>query len=145
MNKQQAQEQLDKLMIEAEKLKSIINNPDKTKEERFFELIQDLTPDWDKKIYPDSIFYFKGDKVWLDYNGKSGHLCIRYYGFYDVFEKEYGLNHQEIKDFLKDMLEGHFKWKGVTPYWLGLMNILQLEEHFKWKGVTPKYLYIKKT
>lgn len=38
MNKQQAREQFDKLMIESEKLKEIINSPDKTKEERFFEL-----------------------------------------------------------------------------------------------------------
>ena len=115
MNKQQAQEQLDKLMKEAEKLKSIINCPDKTKEERFFELIQGMTPKWDKKNFPDNIRYYKGDTHWIDYNEKSGYLWIRYDGFWNVFEEEYGLSYQDIRDFLKGMLEEHFKWKGVAP------------------------------
>lgn len=131
MNKKQAQEQLDKLMIEAEKLKSIINGPDKTKEERFYELIQGLSPRWDKGKYPESIFYFKENKFWLEYIEKCDYVWIRYYGFWDVFEKDYGLNHQETRDFLKEMVESHFKWKVITPIPRGNAYVIMLEEHFK--------------
>lgn len=131
MNKQQAQEQLEKLMTEAEKLKTIINGPDKTKEERFYKLIQGLILKEDKKEFPGNIFYFKGDKFWLEYNEKNRYVWVRYDGFWDVFEEDYGLGYQEIKDFLKGMLESHFKWEGVTP--ISLSNIFRdmLEEHFK--------------
>lgn len=115
MKKQQAQEQLNKLMIEADKLKEIINRPDKTKEERFFELIQGLTPKWDKNNYPNSIFYFKGDKFCLEYNEKNGYVWVRHDGFWEVFRNDYGLDCHEIRYFMKVMLEDHFKWKKVTP------------------------------
>lgn len=118
MNKQQAQEQFDKLMVEVEKLKTIINGPDKTKEDRFYELIQGLTPKWDKVNYPDSIFYFKGDKLMFEYNQKTEYVWVRYTDFWEIFEVEYKLDYQEVKYFLKGMLEKHFKWKRVTPVWV---------------------------
>lgn len=132
MNKR-VQEQFNKLMIEAEKLKSIINNQEKTKEEMFFELIQGLTAKWDKEEYPDSIFYFKGDISWFEYNEETRYVWVRYHGFWEVFEEEYRLDYQDAKDFLKDMLEEYFKWEGVTPDWACAEWGKELEEHFKCK------------
>src|SRR5690606_20353578 len=131
MNKQQAQEQLNKLMIEVEKLKYIINSHDKSKEEQFFELIQCLTPKWDKANYPDSIFYFKGDKLMFEYNQKIEYVWVRHTDFWRIFEVEYKLNDEEIRDFLKDMLEEHFKWQRVTPHIRFKRWGFWLEEHFK--------------
>lgn len=132
-DKQLAQEKLNKLIKEVEQLKAIINEPNKTKEERFFELIQGLTPKWDRKRYPTSIFYFKGDKFILKYNQKSRFVWVSYYSFWSIFEEEYNLNYQKVKEFLKGMLEEYFKWNRVVPHQVSRRTRTQLEEHFKWK------------
>lgn len=131
MKKQQAQEQFDKLMIEAEKLRSIIKDSDKAKEEKFFELIQNLTLKWDKANSPNSIFYFKEGKFWLEYDEKKCCVWIRYNGFWEVFEKVYKLNYYEIVDFMGVMLEEHFKWEGVTPEESPEQSAIMLEERWK--------------
>lgn len=104
---------------------------DKSKEEKFFELIQNLTLKEDKIHFPNSIFYFKEDKLWLEYNEKNGYVWIRYNGFWEVFGKDYGLNYQEAVDFMGVMLEEHFKWKGVIPIASLKDYIETLEEYLK--------------
>lgn len=98
----------------AKELRKIIEQPEKrTKEEAFIELINGCQIKIDKVKYPDSVFFFKNGEYYFEI-GKDNLWC-RYKYVWSVFESEFKLNHHEIKNFIEDMVEEHFKINGVTP------------------------------
>lgn len=116
MNKQDAIKQLAALEVEVKKLKDIINRPEKTKEERFWELIlQTSAIKIDKEAYPDSTFGFVNNTFLWEYNSKCKVLYLSYSSICSILEKEFDLNYNEIQQLIKEQVEEHFKVKGVTP------------------------------
>ena len=116
-----------------------LNKPVKpTAEQRFLQLCEGLTIKIDKEKYPNSIFFFKGNDFFFEYNSKSGSLWCSRNRVWSFLEKEYSLNYNEIESLIKDMLEKHFNLRGVTPSVLGSVYCIRLEKHFNLRGVTPK-------
>ena len=138
MNKQEALERLSALEAETKKLREIIEQPEqKSKQERFLELISGVTLKFDKSKYLNSTFGFRGDDFIFEYNSESKCLWLSYYKIWRVFEIEYNLKYDYIQSFIKGVVEEHFKFKGVTPVEFRYGNTFLVEEHFKFKGVTP--------
>ena len=115
---------------------------EKAKEKRFLELFQGLTMKSDIEKYPDSVFYFRDDKIILDI--RKHKLFVSYKDIWCVFEKELGMEHSEIQSFIKTMVEKHFKWVGLTPFADASKTYTAVEKHFKWVGLTPKQNGLKK-
>ena len=84
-------------------------------ETRFIELCNGFVIKVDEEKFIDYIFYFKDDASLFQYNLKTGHFWCSHQHYWSVFENEYGLNHTEIQEFTKDMVEKHFKTKELTP------------------------------
>lgn len=115
MNKQEAQQRIDTLRSEIDKLEKIINTPGKTAGERFWELVSGTTVRFNFETYPNRIFGFRDDEYVWEYDFKNNYLWLRYSTVWSVLEKEYDLDYSEIQSIVKNEVEEHFKRKGVTP------------------------------
>ena len=92
----------------------------------------------DLKTYPNSVFFFKEDKFWMEYNWKTKDLWCRWEGFWRVLGMENRWNYSEVQAFIKSQVEEHFKLKGITPGKIFPQTDFKVEEHFKLKGITPE-------
>lgn len=61
-----------------------------------------------KEKYPDSIFFFIGNKVVIECSKKYGHLNV-ILEILSFFNWEFGYGSQEVSDLIKVMLKKHFK------------------------------------
>ena len=110
----------------------------------FLNYIQGLEVKIDKKRYIDTVFYSKNGCCLFNYNEKNGYLYCKYNGFWSVFEREYHMSHQQIKTFIKNGVEEHFKFKVTTPAYAHFNRTRMVEEHFKIKVTTPGVDFIIK-
>jgi len=129
MTKKEALQRKEVLEKELQVLNTIISQPEKTKEQRFFELFNGLQLKFDFEKYRESLFFFRGDEVWLEYDLKDNHLWILYEKW-EVFENEYSMNYHEIQTFIKNMVERHFNLKGVEP------PICKHSTKNRWSGIS---------
>ena len=68
----------------------------------------------DEVKYPDAIFYLNNNKKVANYNSKSKHFWCNYDNFWLKFYLNNTFNYYVVNDLLNDMVEEHFKLKGVT-------------------------------
>lgn len=116
LTKKEVQDRLNNLLKEVEELQKIIAAPEKTKEERFLELIKgEYSVKYDPKAYPNSIFFFKDGKYFAEYDTKNRYLWLSYSKIWSVFKKEDGLSYSEIQSFVKNQVEKHFNLGNVIP------------------------------
>lgn len=95
---------------------SIKPEPEKTKEERFWELIlQTNQIKIDKGKYPDYTFGLINDQLLWEYDSKNRRLWLSTPQIWSVFESEYGMKYVEIQSFIKKQVEEYFKCKGIIP------------------------------
>jgi hypothetical protein len=89
--------------------------PQITPNELFLQLFDGCIVRFDRKNYPDYIFYFDKDGNYLaEYNSESNKFWVNYTKVWEVFQTEFSLNHNSTKDLLTKQVEDHFKFKGVT-------------------------------
>lgn len=98
-------------------------------EERFWELMNGCEIRTDFKQYPDSVFFFKGDRCWFELEKDT--LWCAYNPVWSVFEIEYGMKYEDIQRLVKNQVEQHFKMTGVTPRGLLEKYTRVVEQHFK--------------
>lgn len=91
----------------------------------------------DLKCYPTSIFFFKEDGFWMEYDWENKDLWCRWEGFWEVLEEENGWEYYEVQAFIENQVEEHFKVKGFTPFDSSGSKCARVEEHFEVKGITP--------
>jgi hypothetical protein len=111
-------------------------SPKQTPEELFLSMWEGCTVKIDKEKYPDSIFFFKGDQ-WM-FEIENSILWCRYDKVWGRLSDINGLDYKDTQSFIRNLMEKHFKMKGVTPYGLGGFVGGWMEKHFKMKGVTPE-------
>lgn len=73
-----------------------------------------------------------GNDCYMEQDGNNDRLWICDNKIWSNLKSEFGLNDQDIKDLIKNMVEEHFKMKVSTPN-IDRTNI----EHFKMKVSTP--------
>jgi hypothetical protein len=129
MNKQQAQQELDQLKKREAELMEILNKPERTPEQFFLEVMSSVNRIvFDKKEYPDSTFFFSGEKLILEI--EKSNTWLRYAEFWYVFQSEFSMEFNEIQYFIKNQLEKHFKIKDVTAGFPARHHSILLEKHF---------------
>jgi len=84
----------------------------------------------DLKRYPNSIFFFKGERLWMEYDRRYKKLWCRG-EFLEVLERKNKLDYLEVQAFIKGQVEQHFKLKGITLTKIGGEQFQQEEQHFK--------------
>jgi hypothetical protein len=70
---------------------------------------------------------------------KNGKLWVRYSLIWSVFESKFGLNHDQIRDFIKVLVETNLGWKGLTPLTPNIQQLAMVETNLGWKGLTPNF------
>ena len=145
MNKEQAQKEREALIDRIAELDKIIAEPAKTKEQRFWQIVNSITSvKVDKVKYPNSTFFFAGDMLLFEYNTKRQLLWCSYVYFWAIFKVEFGMEYAATQNWVKGMVEEHFKCKGVEPYNSLRLDCLLVWEHFKCKGVEPlEYVWVE--
>lgn len=80
----------------------------------FFE--QDLICKSDKEKCPNSIFYFKGDKLLLEINksGDSLKAWISHVEIWNPISEKFSLDYAQMQSLLKMTIEQHFKLRNVA-------------------------------
>ena len=109
---------MEKGKLELLKRLEVIENKllisEKTKEERFLELMSQQTSLRTSKICPESIFGYVGEKFLWEYNKKNRTLWLSYVFIWSVFKSEYYMYDYEIQQFTKSMVERAFDCKDLT-------------------------------
>lgn len=110
-----------------------------TKKQRFKEFLQGLEIKINLKEYPDSIFFFKGDDYYFEYDWKNKRFWVSYDRVWKVFQEEYNMKYYEIQSLIKTQMEQDFKLEGITPSTVILHCDVRVEQGFKLEGITPKW------
>lgn len=69
----------------------------------------------DKDKYPNSIFFFNDDTIYMELDIKSRNLWCSYRYIWSIFEKEFSMEYNDIQLFIKSRVEEHFNSGPVTP------------------------------
>ena len=113
----------DNSTFELIKFKPVVNKEDKNKSMSDF-LFQMFNNAVCKITGEKELIYYKLDgynpnsdnNKWLfQQDWKSGRLWIRYTLIWQIFEERFGLNYEQIRDFIQDWVETNLNWKGLTP------------------------------
>jgi len=103
----------------------------------FHTLTKNLVVKIDEKEYPNFIFFFnENNNCIFKYNTKNGYFYCSYYNFIIFFYEKFNINWLILNEIIKDMVENHFKLKGITPCICSFNSISPMENHFKLKGIT---------
>ena len=91
-----------------------------TPEEFFLDVIKDIKVREQIK-YPESVFWEKNGKIIFEQYFKKNILCVDYNSIWMILEKIFGLEYDETRLFIKNMVEEYLNWRGLTPEtWLFL-------------------------
>ena len=85
-----------------------------TPEEFFLDVIKDIKVKEQTK-YPQSILWEKNGKIIFEQDFKKNVLCVDYGTIWVVFENIFGLEYDETRLFIKNMVEEYLNWRGLTP------------------------------
>lgn len=69
----------------------------------------------DKKKYPNSVFFFYDDTVYMELEIKNRYLYCSYKYIWSIFEKGFDMQYNDIQTFIKVRVEQHFKDGPVGP------------------------------
>src|SRR5690606_14997394 len=127
MTQEEKQKRIAALEAEIAELKK----PEKTAAQRFWELVSGTEIKFDFDKYPNTIFGFRGDNCVWELDFKNNYLWLSYSSVWSVLEREYSLTYYEIKSLVKNVVEDHFKCRGVTPNPVYDPDNSQVEDHFR--------------
>ena len=82
--------------------------------------------------YPDSIFYIRGKKVYMEQDLKNGYLWLDSYTIWQDLKMWFSLDYYNIESIIKKWVEEAYNIRGVTPHnnWL--------DNEYKWKRLKIK-------
>lgn len=108
--------------------------PEITAENLFLQIFDGCTVRFDMEKYPNSIFYFDKDGNFLaEYDSQTNFFWVSYPKVWQVFEAQFSLNYDLLREVLSQQIEQHFKLTQVTAK-SSLFRLYNLvEQHFKLK------------
>ena len=116
MKREEAIKELEALQLRQLELNKIIETPEKTAVERFLELTNNLIRKFDFEKEEKNIYFLnEKEEVIFNEDYKSGYLYCEHSLYWSFFEKEYGMNYDQIQAFTASLMEEHFNCKGLTP------------------------------
>ena len=113
-------------------------------EKPFLELMEGM----ERKVHPDEshiVLWYKEDGWYFEQDEKNGTLWCQYDRVWSFFETNYSPNYTEIQVIIKDLMERHYKLRGLTPRVSVTALSFGMERHYKLRGLTPTTLYLHKS
>jgi len=83
-----------------------------------------------KNDYPNSVFFVKSKKVYMEQDLKNRRLYVDYGTIWSDLEDTFSLERGEIKSIISKWVEETYKLKGVTPVEFKIKHIK------RWKRLT---------
>ena len=65
--------------------------------------------------YPDSIFYIKGKKIYMEQDLENGYLWIDFDTIWQDLKMLFSLEYDDIQSIIKKWVEEAYNLRGVTP------------------------------
>ena len=65
--------------------------------------------------HPDSVFFVKGKKIYMEQDLENDDLWIDYYTIWSDLENTFLLEYDEIQSIITKWVEETYKLRGVTP------------------------------
>ena len=65
--------------------------------------------------YPDSIFYIKGEKIYMEREIETGRLWVDYNTIWQDLKMWFSLNYQDIQSVIDKWVEEDYNMRGVIP------------------------------
>lgn len=81
----------------------------------FEDLLSSFQIKVDRRIYPDSIFFFIEGELYMELDIKTGDLWCSYDNMWSVFESKFDCKYDKIQLFIKNVVEMYIKDMEVTP------------------------------
>jgi hypothetical protein len=119
MNKKEAQNRLSVIEKEVKELRKIIQEPEIDKEKEMSDFLFSMLKKTIREITDEkNVTLFRPeDNEWLvrlDY--KNGILWVQYSLIWEVLETKFGLNYDQIRDFIAGWVEVNTEWRGLAPH-----------------------------
>jgi hypothetical protein len=115
-------------MTTEEKIQELENKIEELKKECQQESQKEEMEEWFKSLLngleiviydnnPNSVYYKKNSEVFFELyqDSEKKYFYCDYYLVWNIFEVKYKLNYDEIRAFIKSMIEQHLKLSEVTP------------------------------
>ena len=93
-------------------------NPLTKKVKEFIDNKPDGLIQFEMDNYPNSLFYKRDDIILFELDLKNERLWCSYEHYWSFFEKEIGLNYDEIQELTRGMVGEHLNCKQFTPAYL---------------------------
>ena len=77
--------------------------------------------------HPDSVFFVKGKKIYMEQDLENDDLWIDYYTIWKDLRNTFSLEDDEIQSIISKWVEETYKLRGVTPI------DMSFELHNRWK------------
>jgi len=118
MNKSEINSKIEDLKSEIKKLEQLVNKPEINKEKEMSDFLFSMLNKTIREMTDERnvTYYRASDHEWLfqqDY--KNGYLWVRYTLIWNVFENKFGLNYNQIRDFISAWVKKNTEWRGLAP------------------------------
>ena len=80
--------------------------------------------------YPNSVFYIRGKKVYMEQNLKNGMLWVDYDTIWQDLKMWFSLEYNDIQSVITKWVDRDYNIRGVTP------NNHLLDARFRWAEIT---------
>lgn len=89
--------------------------PEITAENLFLQIFDGCTVRFDRETYTDSVFYFdKGENFLARYDSQTNTFWVSYPRVWQVFQAQFSLTPNLLREVLSQIVEQYFKLKQVT-------------------------------
>jgi hypothetical protein len=77
--------------------------------------------------YPDSLFFIKDKKVYMEQNFENWILYVEYDTIWSDLKNIFSLDYDEIKQIITEWVEDTYNLKGITPNFSKVLSV------YRWK------------
>ena len=106
------------------------------------EILNKVKPKVDEEKYPNNIFYFIEEQLYIQQDLKNRTFWVCYNNFWSIFGTKYNLKPKEIQVLLNHLFEEHFKCRDYTTKENRWSSTILFEEHFKCRDYTTRSLLL---
>jgi len=90
--------------------------------------------------YPNSIYFVKGKKVYMEQDLKNRRLYVDYGIIWSDLGDTFSLKYNEIQSTITKWVEETYNLRGFTPFRFKLLRIPKVEETYNLRGFTPRLI-----
>ena len=101
----------------------------------------DLMEGMERKIYPDNphlTLWYKGDDWYFEQDEENGYLLCQYDRVWSVIEPNYSPEYTETQSIIRNLMERHYKLRGLTPSVIVANIAALMEKHYNLRELTPR-------